>query len=72
MIPHSKTAAPMGSNIGNGGIDISKAVVAQKYSIPTEIATGEYAANKLASRFRLSISTARVICHLAGIGGSAG
>lgn len=66
---HSKTAAPMGSIIGNGGIDTSQAVVAQKYSFPTEIATGEYAASKLASRFRLSLSTARVVAHLSGLGG---
>jgi hypothetical protein len=70
MILHSETAAPMGSIIGNGGNGFSKAVAAQIYRNSTETATSDYPARVVASRFRLTISTARLVCHLAGIGGA--
>lgn len=38
-------------------------------SLSPEISSTEYAANKVAARFRISISTARVVAHLSGLGG---
>jgi hypothetical protein len=69
MILYSETAAPMGSIIGNGGDGFSKAVAAQIYRNSTETATFDYPALLVASRYRLTISTAREICRMAGIGG---
>lgn len=68
---HNEPAAPMGSIIGNGGSVVTKAVAAQNYPNRTEIATADYATRVVATRFRLTISTARLVCHLAGIGGAA-
>ena len=67
MNPHNETAATTG--IVDGGV-VSKAVEASSYQIRTEIATSEYAAVKVANRFRLTITTSREICRLAGIGGA--
>ena len=67
MNPHSKTAATTG--IVDGGV--AKNVVAtSSYQIRPETSTPEYAATKLATRFRMRIETARVVCHLAGLGGT--
>ncbi|WP_353644222.1 hypothetical protein [Mesorhizobium sp. WSM2239] len=66
---HIETAAPMGSIIGNGGNGISKAVAAQIYRNPNETATSDYTVLVVASRFRLTVSTAREVCRMAGIGG---
>ena len=63
---HSKTAATTG--IVDGGV-VSKAVAASSYQIRPEIATSEYAAAKVATRFRLTISTAREVIRMAGMGG---
>lgn len=68
MITHKKPPLT-GFIVRNGGFETSQAVVAQKYSLPTENAIAEYAANKLVSRFRFSISTARLYAHLSGLGG---
>ena len=68
MAPHSVCAAPTG--IGNGAV-VSKAVTAQNYQTLTEFASKEYAAAKLTTRFRMRIETARLICHLSGLGGIA-
>ncbi|WP_442580569.1 hypothetical protein ACSBOB_00760 [Mesorhizobium sp. ASY16-5R] len=68
MSLHNESAVPTG--IGNGAV-VSKAVVAQNYQNPTEIASKEYAAVKLANRFRLRIETARLVCQLSGLGGFA-
>jgi hypothetical protein len=61
----TETAAPTG--IGNGG-GISKAVTAQNCHIATDTATTEHPVRVVASRFRLTISTAREVCRMAGIG----
>ena len=53
-----------------GGPGNSQAVVAKNYQTFPEIATAEYASAHLASRFRLTISTAREVCRIAGIGGA--
>ncbi|MGI6854349.1 hypothetical protein [Mesorhizobium sp. 1B3] len=67
MIAHNETAAPTG--IGNGGI--GKIIATSSYltvaPAAIEICAPEYAARKVASRFRLRIETARVVCHLAGL-----
>lgn len=67
---HSETAAPKGSIFGNGGPVVSKAVTAQNY-LNTSINAKEIAAARLASRFGLSLTLARTVCELAGIGGRA-
>ena len=68
MNPHNKTA----SLAGLTGSVVSKGVLPSNYLNPAspsiEIDTGTYAAVVVATRFRLTISTARVVCHLAGIG----
>lgn len=68
MRPHNETAAPMA--VGSGGV-VKKAVAAPYYltHIPAaiKICAPEYAARKMAGRFRLRIETARVVCHLAGL-----
>jgi hypothetical protein len=71
MIPHSETAAPMGSIIGNGGDGISKKVTLLEYPISSENSTvaDVYATAKLLTKFRLRIETARLVCHLSGMGG---
>lgn len=53
---------------GRGGSVISKAVTAKDYQTPSLSAT-EIAVSIVAARFRLNISTARLVCELAGIGG---
>lgn len=68
MSTHNSTAAPIA--VGSGGNGYSKGLTPYEYRNPHEIATAEYAAVKLANRFRLQIETARVVCHLAGIGGT--
>ena len=63
MNQHSKTASP-------GRLTapvVLKAVAAPSYQIRPEIATAEYAATKVATRFRLTISTAREVCRMAGL-----
>jgi len=62
-----ETAALMVAPIRNGGEGISKAVTGQRYSLTPESATSEYAAAKVAARFRLTISTAREVCRMAGL-----
>lgn len=69
MLTHRETPPPMGSIIGNGGRNSQKAWTLQTIDQPAEISISEYAADKVASKFRLTISTARLVCHLAGIGG---
>ena len=66
----NERVAPMGSIIGSGAV-VSKAVTAQNYQNPIEITSTEYAATKLARRFRMQIETARLVCCLAGLGGVA-
>ena len=61
---HSGTAAP--TAIGNGG-GITKAAMAQNCHNPSEVARTEYATLAVAIRFRLTISTAREICRMAGL-----
>lgn len=61
-----------GPSVGSAGAAVvKKAVAASNYLTPapvaTEISVPEYAARKVASRFRLRIETARVVCHLAGL-----
>lgn len=67
---HSETAAPKVAPFGNGGPVVSKASAAQNYRIPC-ISAKEIAATRLANRFGLSLSLARTVCELSGIGGRA-
>jgi len=64
MHPETKTAVLA----GNGGLVVSKAVVAKTYQNTTLTAT-DLAVSNIARRFHLSIATARLVCELAGIGG---
>jgi hypothetical protein len=64
MNPHSKTASRAGLTVPV----VSIAVAASSYQNRSEIATAEYAAVKVATQFRLTISTARLVCQLSGLG----
>lgn len=61
-----------GPSVGSAGAAVVKKAVAAPYyltsrPLATEITAPEYAARKVAGRFRLRIETARVVCHLAGL-----
>lgn len=64
MTPQKETAATTG--IVDGGVG-SKSIAPFSYQICSDIATCEYAAAKVAARFRLTISTSREICRMAGL-----
>ncbi|MBN9244242.1 MAG: hypothetical protein J0I98_15750 [Mesorhizobium sp.] len=64
---HSETP-PLRANAGNGGAVFDKVWTPSEYRNPPHSAT-DIAASIISRRFRLSISTARLICELAGIGG---
>jgi hypothetical protein len=64
---HNETP-PLRANAGDGVPVVSKAVAAKNYQNTTFTAT-EFAASVVASKFHLPLSTARVICELADIGG---
>lgn len=66
---HNETPPLTGSIVSSGGTVVSKAVAAEDYQTSHHSAT-EFAASIVAARFRLTISTARLVCELAGIGGS--
>jgi hypothetical protein len=67
MQPHSKTASPARLTVPV----MSKGVGPSSYQTAQNPATPEsYPVAKIQSRFRLRIETARVICHLAGMGGA--
>ncbi|MBN9245191.1 MAG: hypothetical protein J0I98_20635 [Mesorhizobium sp.] len=65
---HSETPALTGSIVRNGGSVFQNALTPSEYRNPSLSAT-DMAASIISRRFRLSISTARLICELAGIGG---
>jgi len=65
---HCETPPLTGSNVRNGGSVVSKAVAAKDYQTSPRSAT-DLAASIIASRLRLSISTARLVCELADIKG---
>jgi len=70
----SETAAPKGSIFGNGGSVVSKAVTAQNYPTPPNIATPSsiptsIAVAIVAERWSLSPPLAAVVCELANLGG---
>lgn len=65
---HSETPPLTGSIVRNGGSVFTESLAASKYRNPPLSAT-DLAASIIASRFRLPISTARLVCELAGIGG---
>ena len=65
---HSETPPLTGSNVRNGGSVFQKASTPSEYRNPSLSAT-DIAASIISRRFRLSISTARLVCELAGIGG---
>ena len=66
MSPQSETA----SRAGLTGSVVSKAVgTAFLYQNHETDGSAEYAAMKVATRFRLTISTAREVIRMAGIGG---
>jgi hypothetical protein len=64
---HSETPPLTGSIVRNGGNGISKAVTAKEYSNAFDNSITEYAAAKVATRCRLTISTAREVCRMAGL-----
>lgn len=64
---HSETP-PLRANAGNGGSVFEKVWTASEYRNPPISAT-DMAASIISRRFRLPISTARLVCELAGIGG---
>lgn len=64
---HNKTAATTG--IVDGGV-VKKVVETSSYQNRPAQATAEtYATAKLLTKFRLRIETARLVCHLSGMGG---
>lgn len=61
-----------GPSVGSAGaVVVKKAVAASNYltiaPVATEISVPEYAARKVAGRFRLTIATAREVCRMAGL-----
>lgn len=72
--PDKRNAAPMGSIIGSG-VDFrhgssAKVTVPETYTVVGFCAT-ELAASLVGRRYRLSPPRARLVCHLAGLGGAA-
>lgn len=68
MSHHSETPPLTGSIVRNGGSVFQNALTLSEYRNPSLSAT-DLATAIIASRFRLSVSTARLVCELAGIGG---
>lgn len=68
MSYHSETPPLTGSIVRNGGSVVEKVWTPSEYRNPSLSAT-DLAASIVASRFHLPISTARLVCELAGIGG---
>lgn len=64
---HNKTP-PLRANAGNGGSVFEKVWTPSEYRNPP-LNAKEFAAAVVASRFHLSLPTARVVCELSGIGG---
>jgi hypothetical protein len=64
---HSETPPRTGSIVRNGAV-FEKVWTPSEYRNPSLSAT-EIAASIIASKFHLPLSTARVICELADIGG---
>ena len=65
---HRETPPLTGSIVRNGGSVFEKVLTPSEYRNPPLSAT-DMAASIISRRFRLSISTARLVCELAGIGG---
>ncbi|MHA6688202.1 hypothetical protein [Mesorhizobium sp. A556] len=65
---HNETPPLTGSIVRNGGSVFQNALTLSEYRNPSLSAT-DLAASIIAARFRLTISTARTVCELAGIGG---
>lgn len=65
---HSETPPLTGSIVSNGGSAFVKVWGPSEYRNPPLSAT-EFAASIVSRRFHLPISTARLVCELAGIGG---
>ena len=65
---HNEAPPLMGSSITDGGNDNAKVVATSDYRIGLDLSTAEYPTRLVASRFRLTISTAREVCRMAGIG----
>jgi hypothetical protein len=55
-------------NVRNGGSVFTKSLAASEYRNPP-LSAKEFAAALVASRFHLTLPTARVVCELSGIGG---
>lgn len=68
MSSHSETPPLTGSIVRNGGSVFQNALTTSEYRNPPLSAT-EFAASFVSRRFHLPISTARLVCELAGIGG---
>jgi hypothetical protein len=64
---HNETP-PLRANAGNGGSAFEKVWTPFEYRNP-HLNAKEIAASIIASKFHLPLSTARVICELADIGG---
>ena len=68
MFDKRETPPLTGSIVRNGGSVFEKVWTPSEYRNPPLSAT-EMAAITVARRFRLSLTTARLVCELAGIGG---
>lgn len=67
MSSHRETPSLTG-NVRNGGSVFQKALTPSEYRNPP-LSAKEFAAAFVASRFHLTLPTARVVCELSGIGG---
>lgn len=66
MPPEKRAAAPIAVGSSGGGDTYAMT----EYRNRPELATAaDYATTKVAKRFRLTISTARLVCQLSGVGG---
>jgi hypothetical protein len=67
MQPHNRTAATTG--IVEAAVVKTVVETSSYQNRPTQATAESYATAKLLTRFRLRIETARLVCHLSGIGG---
>ncbi len=68
MNPHNKTAATTG--IVEAAVMKTVVETSSYQNRPTQATVEAYATAKLLTRFRLRIETARLVCHLSGLGGA--
>lgn len=68
--PDKRNAAPVARDGGDFRHGISSEGTVPAMYITPVISATEFAANLVGRRFRLAPPTARLVCHLAGIGGA--